>query len=102
MGVDRRPMMVYCCDSCGHETYTKEGQSQDGYFLEVLRVTDGQQVSNDNIYACSTDCVERSILDALKRTTLPDPERLTATKELQLHDSGSTPKPTPYPRENLT
>ena len=100
-------MMVYSCDSCGAESFTEEGQSQDGYFLEALREVDGQQVSNDNIYACSTKCIERAILDALKRTSLPDPERLAATKELRLHDSGSTflppplPKPTPFPREAL-
>jgi hypothetical protein len=84
MGVGRREFQCFLCDGCGREVIAEDGQTVDGYFMEVLRVLGGNQVSEDNVYACSDICVERSIRDSIKRAALPEPQKLTATQELWL------------------
>jgi hypothetical protein len=62
----------------------EEGATVDGYYMEALRVQNGEQVSEENIYACSEMCIPRAINDALKLAALPEEQKLTATQELWL------------------
>jgi len=41
-------------------------------------------IGEDNVYACSDICLEQAIRDSLKRASLPDEAKLTATQELWL------------------
>ena len=75
-------MVGFLCDSCGREVLAEEGSTVDGYYLEALQVQKGQQTSSDNIYACSEMCLEGAIRDALKRESLPEQQKVTATQEL--------------------
>lgn len=84
MGVGRREFVCFLCDGCGREIIAEEGTRIDGFYLEALHVTNGEQVSDDNIYACSEMCVERAVRDALKRSLMPQEQKLTATQELWL------------------
>lgn len=84
MGVGSRQFQTFLCDACGREIIAEEGSSVDGFYLEVLRVSNGEQSNSENVYACSEMCIERAVRDALKRETLPEPQRITATQELWL------------------
>ena len=84
VGVGSRTFQTYLCDSCGREIITDEGTVVDGYYIEVLRVQHGEQISSQNIYACSATCVASAIHDGLRREALPEQEKLTATQELWL------------------
>ena len=84
MGVGSRTFRTFLCDSCGREVVAEEDASIDGYYIEVLKVVEGRQVSEDNVYACSDMCLEGAIRDSLKRAQLPPPQKVTATQELWL------------------
>jgi len=84
MGVGSRVFQTFLCDACGREVIAEEGQSVDGYYIEVLQVLGGQQNNSENVYACSDLCVERAIRDALKREFLPPEQKITETQELWL------------------
>jgi len=53
MGVGSRVFQTFLCDACGREVIAEEGQSVDGYYIEVLQVLGGQQNNSENVYACS-------------------------------------------------
>lgn len=82
MGVGSRTFQTFLCDACGREVIAEEGSSVDGFYLEVLKVQNGQQENSENVYACSEMCIERAVRDALKREALPEPQKITATQEL--------------------
>lgn len=84
MGVGARRFQTFLCDACGREVIAEEGVSVDGYYLDVQQVRNGNQISNENVFSCSELCIERAIRDALKRATLPEEQKLTATQELWL------------------
>lgn len=84
MGVGSRTFQTFLCDGCGREVIAEKGASVEGYYIEVLRVLRDTQVGSENVYACSDVCVERAVRDAVKRESLPEPERITATQELWL------------------
>ena len=84
MGVGSRTFQTFLCDACGREVIAEEGSSVDGFYLEVLKVQNGEQVASENVYACSEMCIERAVRDALKREALPEPQKITATQELWL------------------
>lgn len=82
MGTGRRVFGTFLCDACGREIIAEEGITVDGFYFEIMQVRGGEQVGNDNVYACSDICIDRAVHDALKRATMTDEERLTATQEL--------------------
>jgi hypothetical protein len=84
MGVGSRVFHCFLCDACGREVIAEEGQTIDGFYIEVVRVQNGGQVGCDNVYACSDMCIEQAIRDSIKRETLPEPQKVTATQELWL------------------
>lgn len=84
MGVGSRVFVTFLCDGCGREVIAEEGVTVDGFFMEVMRVLGGEQISTDNVYACSDLCVERAIRDSIKREALPEEQKITATQELWL------------------
>jgi len=84
MGVGRRTFSTYLCDACGREIISEEGHSIDGFYLEVTQVRNGEMAGEENVFACSDICLERAVRDSLKRATLPDDAKLTATQELWL------------------
>lgn len=84
MGVGSRQFQTFLCDACGREIIAEEGSSVDGFYLEVLKVEHGQQVSSENVFACSEMCIPKAISDALRRESLPEHQRITATQELWL------------------
>ena len=84
MGVGKREFHTFLCDGCGREVVAEEGETVDGFYMEVMRVLDGNQTGTDNVFACGELCVERAIRDSLKRASMSEEERLTATQELWL------------------
>jgi len=84
MGVGKRAFECFLCDACGREIIAEEGSRIDGFFIDVTQVVRGELIGEDNVYACSDICVERAIRDSLKRATLPEEKKLTATQELWL------------------
>ena len=84
MGVGSRVFVTFLCDGCGREVIAEEGATVDGYMLEALHTFRGQRVSSENIFACSDICVERAIRDGLKRASMPEEQRTSATEELWL------------------
>jgi hypothetical protein len=84
MGVGRRAFGCFLCDACGREVIAEEGQTVDGYYIEVMHMQRGQSLGEENIYACSEMCIERAIRDALKRAAMPEEKKVTATQELWL------------------
>lgn len=84
MGVGSRQFQTFLCDACGREIIAEEGSSVDGFYLEVLKVESGQQVGSENVFACSELCIPKAVSDALRRESLPEHQRITATQELWL------------------
>jgi membrane carboxypeptidase/penicillin-binding protein len=93
VGVGSRVFTTFLCDGCGREIIANEGATVDGYVIEVLQIRNGQQVHTENVFACSDRCVERAVRDSLRRETLPEDQKLTATQELWLHGQQFTPAP---------
>jgi len=91
VGVGSRVFRTFLCDACGREVIAEENTAVDGYFIEVLQVHKGEQIHTDNVYACSAGCVERAVRDGLKRETLPEDQKITATQELWLRGQKFTP-----------
>lgn len=82
MGVGSRVFGTFLCNSCGREIIAEEGQSVDGYYLEVLRVQNGEQISSENIFACSEACIHRAVRDGLSLESLPEEQKVREIQRL--------------------